>query len=338
MNLFLALLFAAVSAYPGAPPPSHRDWRWSSHYASTDRDPALPTLPVWPLPQQGSFPSGAPRAACLTPFFSISCDAASLCPDILSSGFDRYAGYLFFAGAPAPLAGGAPAVTALTVRVLASAPLALRVSENYTLTVPNGLGNDTVAVLTADTQWGALRGLETFSQLFIWSGRGVPVSYCTANAGLQVADWPRYPWRGLLLDSARHFLPLPAIFVTLEAMAFNKLNTLHWHIVDDQSWPLFVLSSSPDPTPPTQHHPSHPDSKPSHPIPKQVQPAIPQFHRWRLLRRLHLYARRHYPRGGLCGGTRDPRDPRVRHARSRGDLGEGLPAAGNHVRRRPLPS
>ncbi len=138
-----------------------------------------------------------------------------------------------------PLAAGAPAVTALTVRVGGAAALALRVSENYTLSLPSGVGNDTVAVLAADTQWGALRGLETFSQLFIWSGRGVPVSYCTANAGLAVADWPRYPWRGLLIDSARHFLPLSAIFATLEAASFNKINTLHWHIVDDQSWPLF---------------------------------------------------------------------------------------------------
>lgn len=173
--LAVSCIVTAALSYPGAPP-VRRDLSWSTHWASSENDPALPALPVWPLPASASFPSGAPGAACLTPFFSIFCAAGAPCPDPLASAFDRYSGFLSFAGAPVPLAAGAPAVTALTVRVGQVAPLALRVSENYTLSVPSGVGNDTVAVLTADTQWGALRGLETFSQLFIWSGRGVPVS------------------------------------------------------------------------------------------------------------------------------------------------------------------
>ena len=77
--LFAAALLASAAAYPGAPPPQRRDLSWSSHYASTENDPALPALPVWPLPASGSFPSGSPGAACLTPFFSISCAAGSAC-------------------------------------------------------------------------------------------------------------------------------------------------------------------------------------------------------------------------------------------------------------------
>ena len=47
---------------------------------------------------------------------------------------------------------------------------------------------------------------------------------------------PRFPWRGVLLDSARHFLPLPDILRQLDGMAAAKLNVFHWHLTDDQGW------------------------------------------------------------------------------------------------------
>lgn len=47
----------------------------------------------------------------------------------------------------------------------------------------------------------------------------------------------RFPYRGVLVDSARHFLPVSAILTVLDAMAYSKLNVLHWHLVDDDSFP-----------------------------------------------------------------------------------------------------
>ena len=256
-------LLAVAHAYPGQHLAHGVDMTKSSHYASTVADPPLPVLPVWPLPHSGAYAAGGAMPACLSPTLSLSCTGA--CPAPLPAAFDRYAALMFFAGSPSD-AVGAGFVTALNISVAADAPLGLGVSENYTLTIPTGVGADTVAVLTADTQWGALRGLETFSQLWQWSGRGTAVSYCTANANLQLEDWPRYPWRGLLVDSSRHFLPVSALLITLDAMvsmrtffraslrprpqpsllppplalqAYNKLNSLHWHLVDDQSWPLY---------------------------------------------------------------------------------------------------
>jgi hexosaminidase len=192
---------------------------------------APPPTSVWPAPQSLSLGSSQ---VWLDPSFSFAC-GSDVCPPELADAFARYTEALFFAGPPAPLPAGAVGVTGLNITVLATAPLALRVSENYTLAVPAAGG---VATAAADTQWAALRALETFSQLFAWAGNSVPTAYGCAAAPVLVTDFPRWPWRGVLIDSSRHFLSKKAIFVTLEAMAMNKLNTLHWHLVDDNAWPM----------------------------------------------------------------------------------------------------
>jgi len=85
-----------------------------------------------------------------------------------------------------------PPALPVQVNVAASAPLTLGVCENYTLSVPSG----GVAILTAPTQWGALRGLESFSQLVAWSQNGQSNVYAIANTPITINDWPRFPWRG----------------------------------------------------------------------------------------------------------------------------------------------
>src|SRR5262249_29103248 len=49
-----------------------------------------------------------------------------------------------------------------------------------------------------------------------------------------------FAWRGVLLDSARHFQSIAFIHRFLEAMALTKLNVLHWHLTDDQAWRLEI--------------------------------------------------------------------------------------------------
>ena len=57
---------------------------------------------------------------------------------------------------------------------------------------------------------------------------------------LHIDDAPRFGWRGLMLDSARHFQSVDEIKQLLDAMALHKLNTFHWHLTDDQGWRLQI--------------------------------------------------------------------------------------------------
>ncbi|XP_043471365.1 beta-hexosaminidase subunit beta-like [Leptopilina heterotoma] len=100
--------------------------------------------------------------------------------------------------------------------------------ESYILEIMENESN-----LNANSVWGALRGLETFSQLLSASGEGNSLKIKRQI----IEDKPRLPHRGLLLDTSRHFLPVKDILLTLDAMSYNKLNVFHWHIVDDNSFP-----------------------------------------------------------------------------------------------------
>ncbi|KAJ8417595.1 hypothetical protein AAFF_G00224380 [Aldrovandia affinis] len=99
--------------------------------------------------------------------------------------------------------------------------------EDYSLSVSKGGG-----LLAAGTVWGALRGLESFSQLVYQDDHNT--FYINKT---KIEDFPRFQYRGILLDTSRHFLPIQTILKTLDAMAYSKLNVFHWHIVDDPSFP-----------------------------------------------------------------------------------------------------
>ena len=84
--------------------------------------------------------------------------------------------------------------------------------------------------LTSANPLGTMHGLQTFLQLVHITSRGFTVPEVTID------DKPRFPWRGLMIDSGRHFIPLPVILRNLDAMEAVKLNVFHWHISDDQGF------------------------------------------------------------------------------------------------------
>jgi hexosaminidase len=57
---------------------------------------------------------------------------------------------------------------------------------------------------------------------------------------VHIEDAPRFPWRGLMLDSARHFQSVAEIRALIDQMALHKLNVLHWHLTDDQGWRIEI--------------------------------------------------------------------------------------------------
>ncbi|MBC6606677.1 family 20 glycosylhydrolase [Hymenobacter sp. BT188] len=97
--------------------------------------------------------------------------------------------------------------------------------ERYSLCVtPAGIALD------APTSLGALRGLETLRQLLTKDKKNFYF------AEVYITDQPRFGWRGLLIDAARHFMPVAVIKRNLDGMAAVKLNVMHWHLSDDQGF------------------------------------------------------------------------------------------------------
>ncbi|EEF30666.1 beta-hexosaminidase 2 [Ricinus communis] len=124
-------------------------------------------------------------------------------------------------------------ILSITVSNLAT-PLHHGVNESYSLIIP---AKDSTATIIADTVWGAMRGLETFSQLVWGNPSRVPV-------GVYVWDAPLFGHRGLMLDTSRNYYPVSDIMRTISAMSANKLNIFHWHITDSHSFPM-VFPSEP---------------------------------------------------------------------------------------------
>ena len=97
--------------------------------------------------------------------------------------------------------------------------------ETYTLDVtPGG------AKLHAPNPLGALRGLQTFLQLIAITPDGFSVP------ALHIEDRPRFPWRGLMIDSCRHFIPLDVLKRNLDGMEAVKMNVLHWHLSENEGF------------------------------------------------------------------------------------------------------
>jgi len=85
-------------------------------------------------------------------------------------------------------------------------------------------------LLSAPSRFGAMRGMETLLQLIQNGDRGTTLPYVTID------DQPRFPWRGILIDSARHFMPIETLRRQIDGIAAARMNVFHWHLTDDQGW------------------------------------------------------------------------------------------------------
>lgn len=86
------------------------------------------------------------------------------------------------------------------------------------------------ATLTAPNPLGVLHGLQTFLQLLHATPQGF------AAPAITIEDQPRFPWRGLMLDTGRHFMPLPQVRQAIDGLEAVKMNVFHWHLSEDQGF------------------------------------------------------------------------------------------------------
>src|SRR5687767_10221718 len=101
----------------------------------------------------------------------------------------------------------------------------VRENESYRIDI-----TDRQAILKAPTVVGAIRGLETLLQLLSADRNGYFLP------GVLIQDQPRFPWRGLLIDVARHFQTIEVLKRNLDGLAAVKMNVFHWHLTEDQGF------------------------------------------------------------------------------------------------------
>mmetsp|Transcript_37921 Transcript_37921/g.59979 ORF Transcript_37921/g.59979 Transcript_37921/m.59979 type:complete len:514 (-) Transcript_37921:18-1559(-) len=176
---------------------------------------------LWPLPS--SMTTGDDSVCISTEQFKIS----SSC-DFVQNSIDRYQNGLFFQ---------VDAKNGIAYSVSVSVENCLDrieflVDESYELTLGKNGGK-----ITANTSIGAVRALETLSQIFVYNSDGC---YNIDGTDLTINDAPRFPWRGVMLDTARHYLSVDVIKQNLDAMSWAKFNVFHWHMIDAESFPIII--------------------------------------------------------------------------------------------------
>jgi hexosaminidase len=191
-----------------------------------------PTLDLMPVPAQIEIGEAAIE---IGPNFSVTIEGAGATPRLrggiqrmLRRLSDRSA--LFFDNSTFLQLEGR-SMASMVVTAGREGEVVLGEDESYRLTITT----DGIA-LQAATDIGALRGLETFLQLLSLDERGVTVPE------IAIFDEPRFPWRGLMIDASRHFMPVAMVKRNLDGMAAVKLNVLHWHLVDDQGFRVETLA------------------------------------------------------------------------------------------------
>lgn len=225
-----------------------------------------PSLTVVPYPREAALGSSS---SSLAEDFSLQITACEADCDLLQRAVERYTKIIF---RPVGSTGTVFRQSIFEDRINASTPtgevatmrylnvataakesveLRLGVDESYALEVPSS--PEEAITLSAQTVWGALRGLETFAQLLQYDSHSKRLNINWTP--LRIEDSPRFAWRGLLVDSGRHFLSIPLLEKTIDTMSAMKLNVLHWHIVDAESFP-YKSEAFPNLQEKSSYHPS----------------------------------------------------------------------------------
>lgn len=189
------------------------------------------TVSIIPLPQKMELRDGTFKLAGETRIYADSASRAA--GEFLADHLRPATGYSVKVSTKIPAEEGAIKGILLTVKS-ASTNLG---PEGYELTV----AAESI-VIRAPAQAGIFYGVQTLLQMLppeiFSSNRVESVNWQIPCAHIE--DWPRFTWRGILFDVSRHFFTKPEVKAVLDAMALQKLNTLHWHLTDDQGWRIEI--------------------------------------------------------------------------------------------------
>lgn len=117
-----------------------------------------------------------------------------------------------------------------------NAPLQLGTNETYEMKVDDLLP---AIVIKSETIWGALHAFSTLQQLIIFDEQD---ELYYIEGPVYIWDAPIYQHRGLMIDTGRNFLTMKSILEQIDIMSLSKMNSLHWHLEDSQSWPVAISS------------------------------------------------------------------------------------------------
>jgi hexosaminidase len=139
--------------------------------------------------------------------------------------------------APFPTAaakrGASSALTKVNVKIAdTKAGLIHGVDESYTLDIT---ADSNSIDITSKTVWGALHAFTTLQQIVIYSAKGFIV-----EQPVSINDSPLYAYRGVMIDTGRNYISLRKIKEQIDGLALSKMNVLHWHLADAQSWPVEI--------------------------------------------------------------------------------------------------
>lgn len=189
---------------------------------------SMAALPyIWPAPKKATTGTATVSVKASREFFAFRSPGQA--PETLRAAFERYFDTTFPHVATTTHAD--LSFLDVTVDDLDESHPQLETDETYTLAIDkNG------AQLHAKTIYGAMHGLETFSQLVFFDFESQ--SYQIKGCPWAIDDAPRFAHRGLMIDSARHFETLASIKAIIRSLPYAKINVLHWHMVDTQSFPF----------------------------------------------------------------------------------------------------
>lgn len=193
---------------------------------------SLSVMAIWPMPASFKPGQGAGVPFCASSL-QVSLFAPSAPLPLLQQAVDRFQSSLFLRGSSSCQGVSSPLPLSILVSS-SSLVLSSVTDESYSLSLAPGN-----ATISATSVFGAMHGLESLLQL---CDRSNPV---WTFPPVLIVDRPRFPFRGFLHDTARHFLSMSTLKTLIDALAASKFNVFHWHIVDDESAP-YVSSALPN--------------------------------------------------------------------------------------------